>query len=294
VAASRQLHLRLLLGEAIGTALGLGYEASELEAAFIGQLAVWREERAGRVRSEAGRPSARQRRVRIGGSHDLGLELLGAQLRAAPHPVRLHMELSSSLGGLFALANGDCDLAGCHLRDEASGELNVPFVRSVLPGRSVDLVTLAEREQGLMLAATNPLGIAGVADLARAEIRFVNRQRGAGTRLLLDHQLRLSGVRSDQVNGYLREEPSHIAVASAVATGAADVGLGIRAAAEALGLGFIPLARERYELALLSAAAERPAIRRVLETLRSRDFKAALRALAGYATHDTGQTRTVS
>jgi molybdate-binding protein/DNA-binding transcriptional regulator YhcF (GntR family) len=294
VATARGLQIRALLGEAVGTALGLGYTPSEVEAAFVGQLAQWREARARRASApRTGLAAAADPRlVRVGGSHDLSLELLAGRLRGAAG-VTLHLQMSSSLGGLFALASGDCDLAGCHLLDAESGDYNVPFVRRVLPGERIALVTLAAREQGLIVAADNPRRIAGLADLARREVRFVNRPRGTGTRVLFDRLLADAGVPVEAIDGYRREEPSHLAVAGAVAADAADAGLGIRAAARALGLGFVPLAHERYELALRAETARQPTVRVVLAALREHAFSAAVEALDGYDTRETGRTRWV-
>jgi putative molybdopterin biosynthesis protein len=294
VAATREQRLRLLLGDAIGTALGLGYSPDEVEAACTGQLARWRETR--RARGSAALEGYRDRPrvaagLRIGGSHDLSLELLAGQLRGGSRRLRVDLQPSSSLGGLFALANGDCDLAGCHLLDTETGDYNVPFVRRVLPGEPVLLVTLAEREQGLIVAAGNPLGIAAVTDLARPGLRYVNRPRGSGTRVLCDWLLARAGVPAATVEGYDREEASHLGVAAAVAAGRADAGLGIQAAARAVGLGFVPLARERYELALRATAADTPPLRRVRAVLRGQAFARAVVALGGYDTRETGRTR---
>jgi molybdate-binding protein/DNA-binding transcriptional regulator YhcF (GntR family) len=312
VATARAARLRALLGDALGTALGLGYAPSEVEATFAAQLARWRDARRRHTATQhalalapaelesapgaaqlAGVLPPNRRTVRVAGSHDLSLELLGGRLRSGRARVALHIQPSSSLGGLFALASGDCDLAGCHLLDAESGDYNVPFIRRVLPGEPVDLVTLAEREQGLIVALGNPKDIRALPDLTRPGVRFVNRQRGSGTRVLLDRLLAEAGVSADALDGYAREEPTHLAVGAAVAAGAADAGLGIRAAARALGLDFIPLARERYELALRSPTRAQPAIRAVLAALRSRAFIAAVEALTGYDTRETGRTRRV-
>jgi molybdate-binding protein/DNA-binding transcriptional regulator YhcF (GntR family) len=290
----REARLRGLLAESIGTALGMGYAPSEVEAAFVGQLAQWRALRRRPTTASRTADAGAGRMVRVGGSHDLSLELLCAHLRGGARRVRVRLELSSSLGGLFALAGDGCDLVGCHLLDAETGEYNVPFVRRVLPGQPIDLVTLAEREQGLIVAPDNPRRIREVADLARPGVRFVNRQRGAGTRVLLDRLLAAAGVPASAVPGYSQEEPTHLAVAGAVAAGRADVGLGIRAAAHALGLGFVLLARERYELALHPASAERAGVRQLLATLRSAEFTAAVAALAGYDTRETGRVRRVT
>jgi len=302
-AAERAARLRALFAEAIGTALGLGYAPSELEASFASQMARWRAARAtpgdGTQRAAARPEPARRPRgsrrvelVRLAGSHDLSLELLSGWARA--ETLRVTWQPSSSLGGLFALASGDCDLAGCHLLDAETGEYNAPFVRRVLPGEPVDLVTLAEREQGLIVAAGNPLRIGALGDLAQPGIRYVNRPRGAGTRVLLDRLLAQAGLSPAAIAGYGREEPTHLAVAGAVAAGTADAGLGIGAAARALGLGFVPLARERYELAMRPATAERPGVRAVLAALRNPAFAAAVEALDGYDVREMGRTRRVA
>lgn len=291
--AVRDERLRLVLAEAIGTALGLGCSAAEIEAAFVGQLAQWGEARRAHGASPHSATDAAPTHLRFAGSHDLSLELLASHLRAAPDGLTVQLDMRGSLGGLFALASGTCDLAGCHLLDAESGEYNLPFVRRVLPDEPVALVTLAEREQGLLVAPDNPLALQGVADLARPGVRFVNRPRGSGTRVLLDRLLAVSGVPAARVDGYAREEPTHLAVAAAVAGGLADAGLGIRAAARAAGLGFVPLARERYELAYRAEAAHLPGIERLLATLQGAAFRAAVTALGGYDTRDTGQLRRV-
>jgi molybdate-binding protein/DNA-binding transcriptional regulator YhcF (GntR family) len=301
-AEERAARLRTLLAEAIGTALGLGYDPSEVEASFGSQMARWRgaratagaaaEPRTARDDAETlARGEAGVELVRVAGSHDLSLELLSGWTRG--EAVRVTWQPSSSLGGLFALASGDCDLAGCHLLDAESGEYNAPFVRRVLPGEPVDLITLAEREQGLIVATGNPLGIREVGDVARPGVRYVNRPRGAGTRVLLDHLLAGAAIAASAVVGYEREEPTHLAVAGAIAAGTADAGLGIGAAARALGLGFVPLARERYELALRPATAERVGVRSVLGALSNPAFAAAVEALDGYDTREMGGIRRV-
>ena len=301
-AAERATRLRTLLAEAIGTALGLGYDPSEVEASFGSQMARWRGARAAAGAAAEPRTAHDDAEtlapgesgvelVRVAGSHDLSLELLSGWTRG--EAVRVAWQPSSSLGGLFALASGDCDLAGCHLLDAESGEYNTPFVRRVLPGEPVDLITLAEREQGLIVAAGNPLGLREVGDVARPGVRYVNRPRGAGTRVLLDHLLAGAGIAPSAVNGYEREGPTHLAVAGAVAAGTADAGLGIGAAARALGLGFVPLARERYELALRPATAERVGVRSVLAALSNPAFAAAVEALDGYDTREMGRSRRV-
>jgi putative molybdopterin biosynthesis protein len=232
--------------------------------------------------------------LRLIGSHDLALDVLAGRLRASGGRVELDVTATDSLDGLFALARGTADLAGCHLLDPDTGEYNVPFVRRLLPGEAAILVTLAHRQQGLIVAAGNPKRIASVADLAQPGISVVNRHRGSGTRVLFDEALSGAGIDPATLNGYDHEEATHLAVASVVAAGVADAGLGILAAARAYGLDFVPVARERYELAMRPDTASRPAVLKLLETLQSADFRAVVTALGGYDTAETGSMRSVT
>jgi putative molybdopterin biosynthesis protein len=238
------------------------------------------------------RGEAAQTLVHVG-SHDLALDLAGDLLRRR-HPGRsLASANVGSQAGLHALARGECHLAGTHLLDPATGDYNTPYVRRALAGRAVALVTLAEREQGLTVLPGNPRAILSFEDLARPDVRFVNRQRGAGTRVLLDARLAGRGISPDAVNGYAREEHTHMAAAVAVASGVADCALTIRAAAAALGLGFVPLEIERYELAALADSLDDPGVAALLETLRSPAFRAAAEALGGYSARDAGAVREI-
>jgi putative molybdopterin biosynthesis protein len=238
------------------------------------------------------RGEAAQTLVHVG-SHDLALDLAGDLLRRR-HPGRsLASANVGSQAGLHALARGECHLAGTHLLDPATGDYNTPYVRRALAGRAVALVTLAEREQGLTVLPGNPRAILSFEDLARPDVRFVNRQRGAGTRVLLDARLAGRGISPDAVNGYAREEHTHMAAAVAVASGVADCALTIRAAAAALGLGFVPLEIERYELAALADSLDDPGVAALLATLRSPAFRAAAEALGGYSARDAGAVREI-
>jgi len=214
------------------------------------------------------------------GSHDMALDLM-AQFLAERWPGRrLRSANAGSLGGLIALRRGECHLAGTHLLDPESGEYNLPYVRRYLAGVPVVVVTLAHREQGLIVASGNPKGIRDLWDLSRPDVRFVNRQRGAGTRVLLDYYLQRLGIDPASIPGYDREELTHLAVAAAVASGRADVGLGIRAAA--MGLDFLPLALERYDLVIPQDLYEDPWFRPLRELLHDSRFQAAVAALPGY------------
>ena len=227
------------------------------------------------------------------GSHDPALDLLGSLVAAAFPGFSLSSAHVGSLGGLVALRRGECHAAGTHLLDEETGDYNVSYVRKYIPGRRVHLVTLAFREQGLMVAPGNPKGISGFSDLARPGVRFMNRQRGAGTRLLLDHSLRQLGISAAEIEGYRREGYTHTEVAAAVAAGSADVALGVRSAARALNVDFVSVGQERYELAVLDENMEAPVVKSLLATLASPVFKDALLAMEGYDTSETGRVRTV-
>lgn len=222
------------------------------------------------------------------GSHDNTLDLLANELMGLDRPLRLASTHVGSMGGLAALRDGLALLAGAHLFDPGSGDFNFPFLAKHLPGVAVTVVNLAIRQQGLMVAPGNPKGIRGVADLARKDVAFVNRQRGAGTRILLDWSLAQAGIAPEQVQGYAKEEFTHMAVAVNVLTGAADTGLGIFAAARALGLDFAPLARERYDL-LVAADLADDRTATVLALLRDPAFQAKIEALGGYETGLSGQ-----
>lgn len=216
------------------------------------------------------------------GSDDAVLDLLAAALDAGTGSSGLAVQRVGSLAGLWALREGRAQLAGVHLRDADSGEYNVPFVRHLLLEESVVLMTLARREQGLLLAADNPLGIRGVRDLARRRARLVNRQRGAGTRLLLRDLLRAARVDPATVNGWERVVGTHGAVAAAIAAGSADAGPGTRAAAAQAGLDFLPLGEERYDLVIPRALFESPRLHALRDALHATSFRRAAAALPGY------------
>jgi putative molybdopterin biosynthesis protein len=218
------------------------------------------------------------------GSHDPVLDLAASLLRARDPDRTLVSGPVGSLGGLVALRDGLCHLAGCHLLDPAAGEYTLPWIERVLPGREVEVVRLVHREQGLLVAPGNPLGITGLDDLPR--LRYVNRQRGAGTRVLLDHELVKRGIEWGSIDGYSREEPTHLAVAAAVAAGRADAGLGVMAAARAFGLDFVAVAREPFDLVM---APGEPAVAPLLELLADDGFKEQVEAMGGYDTAETGR-----
>lgn len=223
------------------------------------------------------------------GSHDLALDVLASRLARAHPGMNLSSAHVGSMGGIMAIRRGEAHLAGVHLIDEETGEYNVSYVKRFLGRTGFVLVNLVHREQGFIVAKGNPKGIAGFGDLARPGVVFVNRQRGAGTRILLDLQLAKLGVDPGRIAGYEREEYTHMGVAACVASGAADAGLGIRSAAVALDLDFVPVAKERYDLLTTKAFLESPMMERLLAVIRSEDFKEAVVALGGYDVSDTGK-----
>ncbi|MBK8984493.1 MAG: molybdopterin biosynthesis protein [Chloroflexi bacterium] len=228
------------------------------------------------------------------GSHDLTLDLLAQFLAEKGAGLRLSSANVGSLGGLMALRRGEAHFGGCHLLDPDSGVYNESYVRRYLPGQEMVLLTLVEREQGWMVAPGNPCGLADWADVARGDLHMVNRQRGAGTRVLLDYELGRRGIQPADVPGYEREEYTHLAVAAAIASGTADTGLGIRAAARALQLDFVPLAHERYDLVMTQAAHESDLLQPLLALLADEGFRTAVAALPGYDITAMGQTRRIS
>ncbi|MCZ2113010.1 MAG: molybdopterin biosynthesis protein [Anaerolineae bacterium] len=228
------------------------------------------------------------------GSHDLALDLMAQFLAARHEGLRLASANVGSLGGLIALRRGEAHLGGSHLLDPETGEYNVSYVRRYLPGMDVVLVKLADREQGWIVPPGNPKNLSDWADAARPDITLVNRQRGAGTRVLLDYELGKLGIEPEAVRGYEREEYTHLAVAAAVSSGAADAGLGIRAAARALKLDFVPLAHEAYELVIPRRHYESDLLRPLLDLLQDAEFRAAVAAMPGYEVSDMGQIRIVT
>jgi putative molybdopterin biosynthesis protein len=234
------------------------------------------------------------RTIVVIGSHDLVLDLAASALRAADPLITLASSNVGSLGGLVAVRDGLCHLAGSHLLDPATGEYTLPYLDRVFgPGQSargdVAVVRLVHREQGLLVAPGNPLGLTGIEDLARPGVRYVNRQRGAGTRVLLDHLLGQLGLQPDAVTGYAREEPTHLAVAAAVAAGRADAGLGIMAAAAPFGLDFVPVAREPYDLVVAPGALDGPQLAPLWSLLADPGFQASVEALGGYSAGEMGR-----
>lgn len=216
------------------------------------------------------------------GSHDLTLDLMSQYLAEGEPSRRLASANAGSLGGLMALRREEAHIAGSHLLDVETGEYNLPFIARYLSETPVVVVTLTRREQGFIVAQGNPKGISTIHDLARRDITTVNRQRGAGTRILLDYLLAQNGMSAADLRGYDREEVTHLAVAVDVATAVADCGLGVRAAAQALGLDFVPVGWERYDLVIPRVYWESDLLAPLRILLHNLAFRVAVAALPGY------------
>jgi putative molybdopterin biosynthesis protein len=214
------------------------------------------------------------------GSHDLTLDLLAQFL--AEHDRRLASANVGSQGGLIALRRGEAHLAGSHLLDTETGEYNISYIRQYMPNMLVNVMALVGREQGLLVRRGNPKSLKGLEDLKRPDVQFVNRQRGAGTRVLLDYHLDLLGIGHESVSGYSQEEYTHLSVAAAIASRRADCGLGIAAAAQALDLDFIPLFQERYDLVIPKLYVESELLAPLFGLLTDRGFREAVSKLTGY------------
>ncbi len=224
------------------------------------------------------------------GSHDNILDVLANLLHRQRPVCRLSSAHVGSMGGIMAIRRGEAHLAGTHLLDEETGEYNITFIKKYLSGTPLQLINLTYREQGFLIPKGNPLGINGFNDLVRKEVRFINRQRGAGTRLLTDMHLNRLSISPDQMNGYDREEYTHMNVASAIASNNADTGLAIRAAAIALGLDFIPVAEERYDLILPKIFLQDSKVLALLQVIKEdKEFRCIVEGLGGYNLRDCGR-----
>jgi putative molybdopterin biosynthesis protein len=221
------------------------------------------------------------------GSHDITIDILAQYLAARNR--RLTSANVGSMGGLVALSRGECHLAGSHLLDPESGEYNIKYVAQILANLPTKIIGLVGRQQGLMVAKGNPKQIISLEDLTRNNITYINRQSGAGTRVLLDYHLRLSSLSSESIKGYQNEEYTHLAIAAAIASGRADCGLGIEAAAQALGLDFIPLYQERYDLIIPQSYYESQLLEPLFNILNDRDFQNTVANLPGYNVEQMGR-----
>lgn len=262
-------------------AITAGFDLTDIRQAFDLAIDRWRV-----IESHPEKPATGT--VRFCGSHDMVINALSQRFAAIYPGGTLQINYTGSLGGLMALAEGKAELAGCHLWDAESNSYNLPFVLRLLPGKRTRVVTLAHRRLGWILPPGNPHGLTALADLFDSGIRFINRQSGSGTRVWLDAELKRQGLDGGNILGYDDERLTHSDVARAVAVGEADAGLGLEAAADAYGLNFSPLARERYDLVLLESVAMMPPLRALLDWLASPEAKGFVAEFLGYDAEQTG------
>ena len=224
--------------------------------------------------------------ISIKGSHDPALELLASEVHDRFPRLTILSAHVGSLEGLMMLGRGGSHMSGVHLYDPESNEYNITFVRRYLHSPEPVVVHFLDREQGLIMPKGNPLGIRGFEDLARSGVRFINRQEGSGTRLLLDHHLTSLGIAPGRIEGYTRCVSTHTEVASAVRSGRADAGLGVRAAAA--GLDFMPVTKERYDFVVRKEIFYTETLQKCLDVMRSRRFKERVGEMGGCDTAETG------
>jgi molybdate transport repressor ModE-like protein len=225
--------------------------------------------------------------IRMDASHGFAVAALAARMKELGMPLALRYRRATE--AVAALARGECDVAGFHVPCGTHEAQTAAWYRRYLEPDQHCLVHIATREQGLFVAPGNPLAVRSLADLARPALRFVNRQAGSGTRMLCEMLLAQEGIDADAVNGFNNTEFTHSAVAACIASGMADVGLGVRTAAARFGLDFIPLLRERYFFALHRAAVDTPLMQQLLGILRQGSYHCTVAALAGYDAADTGK-----
>jgi len=259
-----------------------GYSPEEVEGAVRLAMDHWRVTKDEPLATPAST-------IRFSGSHDLAITWIAAHFSEITPGFTLQLDFTGSLGGLIALAEGKSDLAGCHLWDQESNTYNAPFVRRILPGQKVALLTLAHRSMGLIVPAGNPLKVTGLGDLTRPGLRFVNRQSGSGTRVWLDAALEREGIPSSQIRGYEDARMTHSEVARSIAEGKVQVGFGLETAALAFGLDFIRLVRERYDLAIPQSSFEMEAVKNLAEWLTTPKTHQSIFELGGYGVEDTGK-----
>lgn len=227
--------------------------------------------------------------VRFSGSHDMVVNGIASEFGRIYPRGAISVNYCGSIGGLIALAAGEADVAGAHLWDADTNTYNLPYLQKIIPARKVEVYTLAYRKIGFVVQGGNPLGIECLADLLRPKLRFVNRQKGSGTRVWLDAQLEKLGVKGENIHGYGDERLTHSDVARSVAENSADVGLGLESAALAFGLDFVFLTEERYDLIFLEESLSRPAVSGLVSWLVSPESGRFVERYRGYDHKHTGQ-----
>ncbi len=223
------------------------------------------------------------------GSHDLIMDMIGSLMHRKDSGKSLSSAHVGSMGGLIALRRGEAHMAPIHLLEEQTGIYNESYIRKLLPGMKIALVKGVKRVQGMMVKGGNPKDITGFKDFTREDVQFVNRQKGAGTRILVDYMLKKEGIDPALILGYEREMTTHMAVAAAVSSDSADVGVGVLSAAKAMGLDFIPIGEEEYDFAVPEKYLESDMFKQFFNIIKSEDFKDILLDLGGYGTEGIGK-----
>ena len=223
------------------------------------------------------------------GSHDPLLDELGDMLHVADSSVFMSSSHVGSMGGIMAVRRGEAHAAGCHLLDTATGDYNLSFIRKYFPKGGVKLVRCVGRQQGMMVAKGNPLDIQKFSDISKPGIRYVNRQKGSGTRILTDYLCKQENLDTDAIYGYDREELTHTSVAVQIASGSADAGMGIYSAAKLYDLDFIPICIEEYDLLIPDHAWDTPQVQQMIVTLKSEAFREKILNLGGYTVENSGE-----
>ncbi len=223
------------------------------------------------------------------GSHDPLLDELGDFMHRDNESVYMSSSHVGSMGGIMAIRRGEAHAAGCHLLDTASGAYNKSFIKKYFPRGGVKLVRCVGRQQGLMLAAGNPRNIQKFSDIAKPGIRYVNRQKGSGTRILMDYLCAKDGLDTAAIYGYDREELTHTSVAAQIVNGSADAGMGIYSAAQLYGLDFLPICIEEYDLLIPEASWDTPMVQQLIATLQSQAFQEKLLSMGGYTLDRPGE-----
>lgn len=235
-----------------------------------------------------GTPAATFERNIVISGQDIALDILTRHLEGHAQGVRPLRSYTGSLNGLMAMYRGEAHIVSTHLWDGDTNDYNIPYVRKILVSHRYVVVNLVSRQAGLFIRKGNPKQITGWNDLGRKDISIVNREKGSGARTLLDEQLRLHDISPQQVQGYHNEESNHLSVAGAIASGMADTGVGIEKAAYIVGIDFIPLIQERYDLVVLKTPENKPMLDHLLRILQSSAFRNEILSIGGYDVTQTG------
>lgn len=249
----------------------------------------FKESTAAPTKHQAEAQSAGQQTLNLAGSHDFLVEQLVKYTAREGTGLAITPSYIGSLEGLMMLYRGSADIAAIHLLDPVSQQYNLPFIRQLFVHEPISVLRLASREQGLIVAKGNPKNISGIKDLTRKDITIVNRQKGAGTRFLLDSFLAAEGIQPAHVNGYENEEWNHLGAAAHISRGTADAAFGIRCAGSQLGLDFIPLTKEQFDLVLRWTPENKAALQHLIDLIHFTSFKDSILELDGYDAEDFGK-----